>query len=530
MITKTFSNIQDNQWRWIAFSVISLAVFLVYYPSLSFPPRSDHIAYLAGIANIHSPWELLTQTYDINRHNVFWGAADNGLFRPLLFLLYAVEQIVFGYHFWGWQLVGILMHLGVGWIMLRILWRLSNGWLAFAGTWLFALSIVGFEMVTWTQIMGYMFMIIFVLLALEQVVVCLENQNLSRSSMIKMTVYFGIACFSYETANIFAIWTMGILMLIFSRQWKLCMMLIIPVISYVVLSWVNYACINHLQPNGTVLSINSLIKSIPYIPLVGLWWFYEGLFNGIYSYAIIDRTVFSEDGLMIFKPLTAHPQVIYALLMVLALGSMGWINRLLSGHRQKILVVFVGMLALYVSVIVLGRQITSATFYKIQINIYYQYLFEVIVFLIAFLFLEKKEEPKGWYRWAIILFVVAALASGISQGKRIYDASKLYRFISQDTVLLTETLDRLIKEKGHLEGFSFYVDPKYPGNIPYSPLNGMANSYAQLLFPQYIRPLESAKYQLMPTVPADKYYFIYLSPKESHISLLTNQIYGQSDK
>ena len=70
-------------------------------------------------------------------------------------------------------------------------------------------------------------------------------------------------------------------------------------------------------------------------------------------------------------------------------------------------------------------------------------------------------------------------------------------------VVLIRTLDLLIQEKKSDPGFSFYVDPRYPGNYPYGTIRkvddppGKKYTFIELLYPQYFYPKQIAKYKFL---------------------------------
>ena len=215
---------QDDVLRWLAFSCIALAVFIFYFPSLFYPPRADQVIYLSETAHVQQhPWDLIIDYYDWNRHRTI-APGDELLFRPLLLCVsLASEQIIFGHHFWAWQLLGLLAHLTLIWVLLRLLlWHLSNPWLAFAGTWVFALSVFNYELVTWPHLSSYILMMACMVGAIEQMVFCFEDNQTACRRIYRILIYFFIACFIYETANIFVLMITGVLMISFPKmKWRL---------------------------------------------------------------------------------------------------------------------------------------------------------------------------------------------------------------------------------------------------------------------------------------------------------------------
>jgi hypothetical protein len=501
VFTKQLKN--DDVLRWFAFSIIALAVLVSYYPTLYYPPRSDQVIYLAEIANKHHPWDLIFGCYDLNRHRIYT-SGDEILFRPLLFMLLGSEQGLFGHNFLFWQGLGILAHLGLVWVLLRLLWHLSGPWLGFAGTWVFALSVVNYELVSWPHLTSYILMMIFVILAIEQVIFCFEEKELAWDRIRRITVFLSGACFIYETANLFTIWIMVLLIIFFPKKRLRALTLAVPVMLYGLFSFYNYVYVNHvsraLSSHGA--SIGKYLYSIIYVII---WWLYEGLFNSMYGYVMHIRTMFQSNEVLVFKPLGFDdPQVILELIILFAFGGLVWINRREFVNKIKLLIILAGMLLAYVAIIVVGRYEEGSIREAVRVNTYYLYLFWVMMVVMAFLLIvTKKYSGRG--RWFVAIFVTASLVLGVFQGIRIYSIASGYEQATNNTVILARTLDLLIQEKGREPDFSFYVDPDYPGNYTY--IDKGANkktdppdkrySFVELLYPQYSHPKESAKYKML---------------------------------
>jgi len=497
---------QDDLNRWLAFGLIALAVLISYFPVLFYPPRADQVVYLAETANKH-PLDLIFGCYDLNRHRVF-APGDEMLFRPLLYGILGSEQALFGHHFCVWQLLGLGAHLLLIWVLLRLLWRLSNPWLAFAGTWLFALSVVNYELVSWTHLSSYILMIACIVTVIEQVVFCIEDNEVSWNHIQRILIYFLIACFIYETANIFVLLISGMLMICFPKARIRLLLLFTPVILYLLSSYFNYTYLNHNQvvakaaANG--VSIGHYMHAISYLTF---WWFYEGLFNGMYQYALNIRTVFKPEDVMVFKPLASNNlQVVLEMIILSAFGGLAWLGRRQILGRSKILVILIGMLLSYVAVIVMGRYhaMGGGLLDAVRINTYYSYMFWVIMVMIIFVFIPVKEMKTKPQQWLIIIFVTACVLSGLWQGKKIYQMAAGYSRATNSYVLLVMTLDLLIQEKKSEPHFSFYVDRDYPGNYSYygslrkeTDPPDRQYTFAELLYPQYFYPKELAEYKFL---------------------------------
>jgi len=491
---------RDDIFRWLAFGLIALAVVAFYFPTLYFPPRCDQVAYLAEIANNQHPCDLIFGTFDLNRHRVY-APGDELLFRPLLYMFLGTQQVILGHNFWAWQLVAMLAHLTLVWVLLRLLCHLSGPWLGAAGAWLFALSVTNYELVSWPHLTSYILMMTFVVLAFEQMVFCFEEQDLTWERIQRMLIYLSVACFIYETANIFTLLIMGVLVMSFPKMRTRSLVLSVPVVLYMFFSFYNYVYVHHviktISSHGT--SVGAFLGSIVY---VGSWWLYEGVFNGLYGYVMGLRTAFRPNEVLVFKFLDfSNVQVVLQLIILSAFGVLAWINRQDFFKKITPFIVLTGMLLAYVAVIVVGRyEALGSLKQAVGINSYYSYPFWIIVVMMAFVLIATKSKIN---RYLVIIFVTASLILGLLQGKRIYSMASDYSQRYSSTVLLVVTLDLLVKEKGNEPGFSFYVHPQYPGNYIFREVRKANDppykeySFAQLLYPQYFRPRESAKYKLL---------------------------------
>ncbi len=241
---KTKSNVKDI-YQWLTFLAISLTIFFAYYPSLFFPPRADQVAFLAEVRNYKTPTELIFGIYDTNRHSEY-NAGDELLFRPITFSFLGFEQFLFGHQFWAWQFLNIIAHILIVLILWRLLSKLTDGWLALAVAGLFGLSLVGYEIVTWSHLSVYLVMVIFLALGLDQIIVSV-NDKFTNIRIFKTVCYFFIVCFMYETNNIFVSWIALFLLFFYPQIRFKALFLFIPVITYVAFSGYNYFYVHHLS-------------------------------------------------------------------------------------------------------------------------------------------------------------------------------------------------------------------------------------------------------------------------------------------
>jgi hypothetical protein len=215
--------------------------------------------------------------------------------------------------------------------------------------------------------------------------------------------------------------------------------------------------------------------------------------------------MFTGNEVMVFKPLVwNNPQVAGGLVILMAYFGLAWSDRRQCLSRIEVLIILLGMMLSYVAVIVIGRyQEMGDLSATVRVNSYFLYIFWVLAVILAFLFINAQGPKTGFRKWLVVIFVTASLLSGLWQGKKIYDMAVDYSNRTNSMVLLVTTLDFLVQDKGAEPGFSFYVDPYYPGNYPYGPIRKITDppskeySFAEFLYPQYFRPRASAAYKFL---------------------------------
>jgi hypothetical protein len=126
------------------------------------------------------------------------------------------------------------------------------------------------------------------------------------------------------------------------------------------------------------------------------------------------------------------------------------------------------------------------------------------VFLaLAGMILIGRPKMTGLRRALLIVFVTAGVLSGMFQGVRVFQQARYFSRATQPMLVLTTTLDMLIRERGREPGFSFYVHPAYPGNYLVGHmfrkpgLPPMEFSFVNLLYQPYVRSKPEAKYKFL---------------------------------
>jgi hypothetical protein len=148
------STVKKIWWPRLPF-VALLIIFTVwaYLPSLDKVFINDQMSYfleLNGETSLASGFHLLD--YGANRQ---YNKGDEVLYRPLLFILLALENYFFHRDFRLWNVANLVFHLLVAYLLFEVLWRIKRTLLACGFALLFALLMSNFEMVTWNHLGGY---------------------------------------------------------------------------------------------------------------------------------------------------------------------------------------------------------------------------------------------------------------------------------------------------------------------------------------------------------------------------------------
>lgn len=151
----------------IACYLVSLVILLaIYQASLSQPPRADEFIVLYLFQMYVGALDTVVHAYSFSRS---YSHADLHAFRPIKNILMIFEWIAFGYKFWGYQLMGIVLHSVVVTQLFFILRNVLKTAVVFAiglTFWFACFPMVG-EAVTWQNVHGPILYSIFVLAGLK---------------------------------------------------------------------------------------------------------------------------------------------------------------------------------------------------------------------------------------------------------------------------------------------------------------------------------------------------------------------------
>jgi hypothetical protein len=216
--------------------VLFAVVWLAYAPSLKQSPRADQWCYLLDTHDCHELGELLRASYSYSRTRKMF-PMDTELFRPVLFILLALEKVTFQNNFDAVQAVGIVLHCVNLTLLFTLLVRLRHrvarpgklpslpGWFPHAVTFFFALNNCTQELVLWGHLHGYLLFVALVLGTLLCVVELLLAPDLTprrqRWLLVLTWSLIFLSAFTYELGQFFALIVAAVLCLAHLQQKRL---------------------------------------------------------------------------------------------------------------------------------------------------------------------------------------------------------------------------------------------------------------------------------------------------------------------
>ena len=461
-------------WQWVSFFFVAVLTGIVYYPALFHMPRADHLLYLAEMAGKTDWFTLAIRSYDFTRSRSF-APGDDILFRPVALFLLGSEKAFFGYRFWMWQLAGVVLHLAVIWQLLKILLHLRKGLAAVLVAAFFSVQLSNFDLVSWHHIHSIMLGLLMVMISLFQAYrySCCGQRQTWRLIVVFFCML--VACFTYELFNIYS----GVFFLFFlyaarqerrQRWWAL--LLVLPAVLYLTVS------LTHLKisgarvlPGATILPRSGLWETSWHSGLSAAWWIYEGLFPTQYQIVFkYGRAVLAEPDILL------RPLVLTAWPVWLGLGAAGtFLLALLSGgvrdtigpNRRAFLVLTGALSGLFPVVIGFYRVNGRGVRFALGESLYYPYVFWLFLLIFLYALVDFKRLAGRRYGRGLRLLGAAMLTGLILvNGQLVWQMNLGLAKDQAETRKLVLGLESLIQTFGDEPGFSFYVDPEFPGNYP----------------------------------------------------------------
>jgi hypothetical protein len=203
-------------------ALLCLVIWLTYRPALKHVARDDQWNFLTEARYQRHFKRLVAGYYAFNRTSVM-GRGDYPLFRPLLYVLLAAEKALFDHRFAWWQTAGILVHCAVVYLFLTLLLRLDRlgapsaesarfrlrTLAAYGLALFFSVNVSIMELVIYHHLTAYMVFVLFELGVMVLAVDLLAEPNSSvRMHQLRVAGVFTLlllAAFTYEIGQFFAV-------------------------------------------------------------------------------------------------------------------------------------------------------------------------------------------------------------------------------------------------------------------------------------------------------------------------------------
>lgn len=372
--------------------LIVVVILIVFWDGLfAGMPRADQVQFLYQLASAgpeNDNW------LDFMSWNRVIAKGDEALYRPVLYALLVVCYRLFGYNFVLWQMASLALHalavLGLHALLLR--GSLRETALPFLLALLFAVTLLGSELVLWHHIMGYVLFCVLAVFSLMQVLQYLEY---GRARDIWIAVLLGLlAEFTYELGAAFNL-LIGIALLVYRyRQvgrdpvrravvfgtvpaFRHGVMFVTIAMAYPVFSFLDLALRGLSLPAGEPFSVVKLFLSLDYALRQLAFWLEAALFPTTLAVAPISRMVVKSISFG-WATLQIINYVVVATLVVGTLVSLrDWrkrnsaagLFRACAATLPALLFIFA-----YSWVIAYGRAVPRGIGYVLYGNVHYSYV------------------------------------------------------------------------------------------------------------------------------------------------------------
>jgi hypothetical protein len=392
--------------------VLALLILAVFWDGLfAGMPRADQVEFLYQLASIGPRIENWLDFLSWNR---VIGLGDELLYRPLLYALLVACQRLFGYNFVLWQMANLALHVltvfGLHALLLR--GSLRESALPFLLALLFAVALLGSELVLWHHIIGYVLFCALLVFSLSHVLQYLER---GRARDIWIGVVLGLlAEFTYELGVVFNL-LVGITLVVYRYQrigrdaargglalgeapaLRHGVAFIAIAVVYPICSYLDLALRGFSHPVGEPLSVANFLLSLDYALRQLAFWLEALLFPTAYRVRPASHMwveAISYGGTV--------PQLInYVVIALLIVGTLiylsGWLKRSstagLFGASATALPALLLLFA-YSWIIGIGRSIPRGIGEVLYGSVYYSYMAYLIVLAGIALFTWSIERTK----------------------------------------------------------------------------------------------------------------------------------------
>lgn len=441
--------------------LLAFVVLIVYSPALFHVARSEQNLFLYETADLIGIKELVTETYSYARSRMF-AAGDTILFRPFLYLCFAIQKWLFGFNFFYWQLVAVALHISVVWQLVRILNNFQPGFLAFLFGLSFAVLHVCQEMVIWHHMAPIMLQMSFILAAFFHLMRYIESGQTEAFRIKRIVIYLTIASLFHEYALICCVIFMFILTFdqfgrALRKRWNVPAAMLWPIVIFAVLSISDYWMRFGMPGAHSGHSFN-LFKIIQYSAAMFLLALVLP-----FSPACLDISLksWSQSRLAMDLSQLAHIKLLDGLLPVanyfvcllllsVLLFALFIKVRQKAGYQPQYLMQIVSLTAFLMSVgyvvMIVGSRLSERGFFYLNVNLFY--LYPVILFsqIFIFNFLSSVSQSR---KFVFILSAALLISSAINAYKNF-----------ELNVVLRKHSERLVEERG-MDVNKYYLFQKY---------------------------------------------------------------------
>jgi len=459
----------ELRFRLIAFGVLAALVWFAYGPSLSHVARSDQIAYLADIHGEDSLMKLTLGSSSFTRTRHF-SPGDFLLYRPVIYWILGFEYWLWGYHFEAWQLVGILLHLGVVWTVFCILRKFQLRRAAFALSACLAVLTAGIELVTWHHLHGYLIFLLFFLGSFFGLFDHVESGQTRGTSLLLVAFLLFAACLTHELGCLWAIIFAAFLWLTHpsihaplakkpaALPRSTAFLLLVPVLLYAILSFYDYHRHAFSPQNEVSFHFSWIEFGINYLKSLA-WWICMGIFSvpSEWTSSPLEGTKFIPSAIVL-RPL--FPLVFAAVAVVIPY----WIFRQIRASPQsspwkKWRILIILLLGAYVALLDFGRFMPRSLGYIFR-NLNCAYFVWLLLVLFAGCWLTEMKTRRKCIRYPIQNAIYGIIALWI-----VWNAFQL-RELNQKRAQMDRPLREMLSQTSSLvaahhadPGFCFYVPP-----------------------------------------------------------------------
>jgi len=241
--------------------------FIVYFPSISHIPRSDHNIYFAETVHTNSFSELVKNTYSYARTRQL-AQGDAKAFKPLFFVILALEKYFFGYNYPLWQIVSIILHIFVVIQLYKILRLINNHYFSFLLTLNFSVLYVSQEMVIWQHMAPVLLFLILLFGSIYCFINSFYNEDKKGEWITKACLYLFPSVFIHEFGLI-VIFIYIAFILLYNKQTgtfiktKWAAILSVPLFCYSIFSFLDYISMSVISQSTNSLKLSQLTQ-IPF--------------------------------------------------------------------------------------------------------------------------------------------------------------------------------------------------------------------------------------------------------------------------